>query len=442
VLARAVGNRALAARLEGATLARLRVPASNAPALAVARQPPAATPPATTPEQHGDCVFVGPLDWGQATTHGEAIPILRRMQLDGAQLQVAGFGAIAVNVDEAATWIAYIGRDPSGALSLDDARQLNAFSQEFQGNYRAAIGEFVAAIVKQLLPWRTSPMSDEDLFELREAIHDKFVHHAKEDVVSQAVELLRNANELTEKVEKWVGYGAKAEGMVGEAKMLEELEKAVAEIKGKISEAKEMAELARNIGRMVGVLGGSPAGIDDVGAMESALDVCDFAVGKLGVPGFNVLWSGYILKLSKMCLERLRSLKALLYAKSRAENIRFFFEQHRGDVGAPDLHDATFYGLAEPEQHFPGGQAMLNFMWRLMRDPDSVISVPSGVEDWFVKWREEMGAGEGEAIESDSSWRNLWNVFSRERAPNLLPWVKSHAEAAWVKLYGGMPHPG
>jgi hypothetical protein len=32
-------------------------------------------------------------------------------------------------------------------------------------------------------------------------------------------------------------------------------------------------------------------------------------------------------------------------------------------------------------------------------------------------------------------------VFSRERAPNILPWLKKNREDVWIKLYGGMPAP-
>ena len=47
------------------------------------------------------------------------------------------------------------------------------------------------------------------------------------------------------------------------------------------------------------------------------------------------------------------------------------------------LHDAA-------EDH--GGQAMLDFMWQLMRQPDSITKVPDGIEDFFVKWRKQMNA--------------------------------------------------
>ena len=85
---------------------------------------------------------------------------------------------------------------------------------------------------------------------------------------------------------------------------------------------------------------------------------------------------------------------------------------------------------------------MLDFMWQVMRNPDSIKAVPDGIEDFFVKWREEFNAGvAGEELESDDSISNLWNVFSRERAPNIVPWLKRNRDQVWIKLYGGMPHP-
>jgi hypothetical protein len=83
--------------------------------------------------------------------------------------------------------------------------------------------------------------------------------------------------------------------------------------------------------------------------------------------------------------------------------LEFFFSQHINDPKAPDIKDAIVHGV-DTGQHFPYGQPMLDFMWQVMRNPDSVKAVPDGIEDFFVKWREEFNAGvAGEELESDDS---------------------------------------
>jgi hypothetical protein len=47
----------------------------------------------------------------------------------------------------------------------------------------------------------------------------------------------------------------------------------------------------------------------------------------------------------------------------------------------------------------------------------------------------------GYELQSDDDVTNLWNVFSRERAPNILHWLKLERQDIWIKLYGGMPAP-
>jgi hypothetical protein len=411
-----IGNRAFAAQLH-------RAPPTGATA---------------APPTQGSGTWTAPADWGKATTHAEAIPLLFRIRGDAGDLKGAGFDDLGVTVDEAQTWIGYLGTDPGAALRDDDARKLTDFGHEFEDKQRAALQQVVQAVVTQLSEWSGPPISDDDLFDLREAVHEQFKNE-KKDMLENASELLKSVTEFSEKAGKWSGYAAKAQEALKAGKSLKELNEAIEGISKEVKGVKTYFDLAHNIGIMVGKLGGTPAGIDDVAAVSATLEVMDFTVGKLGVPGFNLLWGGYILPMAKACLKGIQSLKGILYKQDREGGVRLFFEEHRGDATAPKIDDALFHG--DSGQHFPGGQAMLNFMWQLIREPDLVTSVPGGIEDFFLKWREEMGAGEDEQIQSDSSWKNLWNLFSHEHSPNLVPWLQRHADEAWIKLYGGMPKP-
>lgn len=379
-------------------------------------------------------------DWGLATQTHQARSACWYIDSEARSLESAGFDGFAILAEEARSWGAAL----SGGLrplTADEARQLTEFGEEFRSQRDKAIRILADSLVRQLSNWLTiRPISDEDLFEMRETVHHQFVRGADADVLARTVELIGTVQRLIKEVEKWTGRAGKAKYVIEQAKRIDDIHKGIKEISGKVGEAKEIVELAENIGKMTGALSKTPGGLDDIGAMEGALGAMDFVISKLQVPGFKQLWDGYIYKAAKLCLSQLRGLKEQLYKGDRQEGVRLFFVEHRNDHSAPDIKGAYFHGI-DPAQHFPGGQPMLTFMWDLMRNPDSNAPVPAVAEDFFVDWREQMNAGAGEQLESDSSIGNLWNVFSRERAPNIAGWLRRNRQDAWVKLYGGMPPP-
>ncbi len=421
-MAAAMGNQAFGALVaSGGVIARDPGPGATA-------APPAAAATWDAP------------DFGLATQTLQARSACHRIESEARRLELAGFDGMAIYGEEARSWAESMG-GAMRPLTAREATQLTEFGVEFKAEQDKAVRKVAEALVAQLTKWiDAKPISDEDLFELRETVHHQFVRSVDTDVLSQTVELVGKAEELIGEVAKWGKRAENAKHVIAQAKKLEDINKGIKEISDKVGEVKKVLELAQNIGKMTGALGKTPGGVDDIGAMEAALDVADFAVSKLEVPGFKQLWDGYIFKAAKICLKQLRALKEQLYKGDRAEGVRFFFEQSRGRATAPSIKDAYFHGV-DPSQHFPGGQPMLDFMWRLMRDPDSVSSVPAGIEDFFVEWRDQMNAGAGEKLESDDDITNLWNVFSRERAPNIVGWLRRNRDEAWVKLYGGMPKP-
>jgi hypothetical protein len=455
-VAAVIGNQAFAALAQGATPSNGAGPATLARipggARRVAREPTGGGTTTAAPPQGGGSTapaspqaapakpWVAPFDWGFATTGGGAVDLLGRIRDDADELVTTGFPELAIHSDEAKTWIGNFS-DPAQFLTDDQVQKLTAFSGEFQAAYTGAIGHLRDAIVGQLEAWGVRPMTEEDLVDLKEMVHEKFVHSAQDDVLGEAVELLEKATGMVGQVDKWVGYGAKAKGVIAGAEKLEQLKEGIKEISDKVGEIKEYFELAHNIGKLTGVIGKSPAGNDDIGSFEGALDVSNFVMSKLGVPGIKQLWDGYIYKAAKAAAVMLRNLKSTIYTENREGAVPLFFMEHRGDAVAPKIDDSLVRGVDKGE-HFPGGQPMLDFMWTFVKAPDALTKVPEGVEKYFLDWKKQMGEGEGtDQIQSDSSVWNLWNAFSREESPNLVPWLKRHADDAWVKLYGGMQKP-
>jgi hypothetical protein len=394
----------------------------------------------------GAASWVAPMDLGTATDKAQARLVLGRMREEAMKVKNAEFAELDPIIEEIEMRLR--GMEPSGDLSAFDAQQLTWLGTEFKEKYDAAVRVVAQALVRQLTAWLgDAPIDDKVVFELREHVHKQFVNSEDSDVLAKSAELLDKAEDFVGRFKKITGYAVKAKDYVEAAKKFEDLDKGLKEIKDKLGEIKEYLELARNIGKMTGTLGTTPGGVDAVGAFDATLDVMNFVITKSGVPGITQLWEGYIYKASKLAVKLLRGLYDTMYTKDR-ESVQGFFSRHRGDAVAPSI-DKLLRGeesllmvhLGEPEKHFPGGQPMLDFMWKLMRD--EATSVPGAVEKYFLKWREEMGAGvdKDDQIKSDSAWYNAYNLFTTEHSPNLLAWLKRHKEEAWTKLYGGMPPP-
>jgi hypothetical protein len=405
-----------------------------------------ATAPATAPPQGGS-TWVAPLDFGSAGDKQAARFPLLKMREEAQKLKVAGFNEFDIVLDEIQTWLGNF--EQRGALSAAEVEKLNWFGSDFKDKYDAAIRQIAEALVGQLTRWMTDkPIDESVIFDLKEELHKKFISSEDPDVLAKSSELLGTVEDFIGKFTAITEHAGKVKDHVKAAKKLDDIHESLDGIKDKVGEIKAYIELARNIGKMTGQLGTTPAGVDALGAFDATLDVMNFVITKAGVPGITQLWEGYIYKVSKICVKLLGGIYDAKEKEDRAP-IKYFFDNHRGDAVAPSIKKlAVGEGNIAPlhigliDRHFPGGQPMLDFMWKLMRD--EAISVPSEVEDYFVKWKAEVGAGAGEKdqIETDSAWYNAWNAVTRERATNLLPWLKKHKEDAWVKLYGGIQPPG
>ena len=253
-------------------------------------------------------------------------------------------------------------------------------------------------------------------------------------MLSRTSELLGKAKRLMSEVEKWAGYGADLERDIAGAGKLGEIKAGLKKLSEKAGEYKRFIDLVRDVGKLTGKLGNTPAGLDEVAALESAFKTIDFVISKSAPPFLKDLWTKFIYKGAMQCTQNIQALKDLRSAAERGPVRELFFAAHRGNASAPSIKKAPSY---DSDEHFPGGQPVLDFMWQLMRDPDSVTAVPAGVEDYFVEFVDEFNAGAGgDELEKD------WNLLSRDRAPNIVPWVKRHRDDAWVKLYGAVPKPG
>jgi hypothetical protein len=88
----------------------------------------------------------------------------------------------------------------------------------------------------------------------------------------------------------------------------------------------------------------------------------------------------------------------------------------------------------------PGGVSMYQFMTAVMRAQDeSEIPwpPPEAVSNYLVRFREEISAGAGSELPTQSSWI-LWRRLNEERARG---WVLDHREQMWHMFYGALQVP-
>ena len=428
----AAGDHVVAAQLARAVLARDNGHEEGA-GTAVAE------PPQTGPASAQGSTWVAPLELGEATTRQSAALLCAMLAVEAAEMREKGFDEEFVMLQDEASARRDQFRDDPAPLSAGDVRELTAFGNEFRQAHRLAISSIANRIAGQFSQWQNPGLTEDELFELRETVHDAFIA-SDEGRLGQLTEFLEKLEDITGRVDDWVGYGRNAASLVRRAQRLSQISEAVDGIHSRVESVQEIVTLARDIGRLSGQLGDGPAGVDDITRVEGGLGALDFVVGRLEVPGISQLWGGYILPAAQASLRGLRHVMNTLYRSERGSEILHFFQENRRRATAPDIRSSLArYGNLD--RHFPGGQRVLNFMWRVMRD--EATSVPDDVEDYFVRYRDEFnaGMGRGNQIETDSSIGNLWNIFTREESDNLLQWVLDNRREVWTRLYGGMPAP-
>jgi len=87
----------------------------------------------------------------------------------------------------------------------------------------------------------------------------------------------------------------------------------------------------------------------------------------------------------------------------------------------------------------PGGWPMFFFLVAVRRaeGPEDVPwPIPEPVQAYLLEWRDQFGAGTGEAVPTTGAW--FWRDVNDER---IRDWVFGYRQRLWAMLYGAMPLP-
>jgi hypothetical protein len=87
----------------------------------------------------------------------------------------------------------------------------------------------------------------------------------------------------------------------------------------------------------------------------------------------------------------------------------------------------------------PGGWPMFFFLVAVRRaeGPEDVPwPIPEPVQQYLLEWRDQFGAGTGEAVPTSGAW--FWRDVNDER---IREWLFGYRQRLWAMLYGAMPVP-
>jgi hypothetical protein len=372
----------------------------------------------------------------RATACAMLIDIVHILQ----EFKDAGFAECQPVIDQCnAQAYSLPGADP---LTEEEAKQLSVLGLLAKASHEHALNEMKQAISAQLAAWTSSADFSGIEGEIADALHASFKDDAGKNKLTQLKELSSKVRELGEKVQKYASWAANARSVVAAAGKFEELSKAMEGFNSLLGQADDVLKLAESIATLTGLINEKPGSTaNDIAKFKAGLNIVNFAISKSDVPLIGTYWSSYIKPMTDLALSRIGALSDHTEKFDRNNVIEWWGDVKDLEV-APEIAASPVPKNRWPDI-FPGGQAMLNFMWQLMRG--GVTTVPPGVEGYFQKFKDQFNVGhdDSDSIQEQSNWHVLhpstWG--NKATLPNLPAWLNKNKAEAWAMIYGSLPHP-
>jgi hypothetical protein len=276
-----------------------------------------------------------------------------------------------------------------------------------------------------------------------EQMHLSFIHGASPEEIEKgkkALEAVKGYKEKMDTVSEWAGRLGK---LAGAAKFTEFIEnfgkksKTIGEGLSKLGTVLDAAELLATLTSGHGGQTGPQETIKQARVGLKALDVGMGVASKI-FPIFGTLWTSYYQPLTKACLDQMQKLFDIQDYGERHVTMMSWWSLHEPPtLPPPDSPDNI-----KLRSLFPGGQAVLTFMYNLVNGSGGAAS--PAVEQFFIGRKDLFNAGEDEKdklkSESTSHWYDPTSWGNAEKSPNLMSWVTRHADTVWSQLYGSLPH--
>lgn len=331
--------------------------------------------------------------------------------------------------------------DPGAALTQDDISQLTIVGGFAASAYTAgmtALRTRILAVFDSIFqpPDMTAIQRAEE--EIAEALHRSYINSSNESTVQQLREGLKQIGDYKESVDSvitWARRAASVFSLERASRFLNSVHSGSEFLGTGLTRLTQVATVAGSLQRLFGSAGSGEVQ-DGIQRFRAALDVIDVGMSFAGaVPLLGTLWSQYYAPLTRAILNTMQRVFELRDVEGRQLSLVEWMTRPRAPGETPIIPR----GL---ETYFPGGQAVLNFMYPLVNDGDPVVT--PAVETYFIQNISRFNAGLASrdrlTTESDSHWYNPLSWGSADRAPNLLRWARTNQDTIWAQLYGSLPH--
>ena len=325
----------------------------------------------------------------------------------------------------------------AGPLTTQDLADLSVITLLVQSSYSAKMDAAKQRFVQALDNFNARDTSEEEAA-IADDLHQAFLEGANDRIgaLKDSLGKLKSYADNAKKVGEWakkVATAAQAAGTV------EALGKAVGAAEGTSKVLGQMGEVL-NVARTFATIAGfdnQKAGEvqNDINRFQAGLNAIDIAMGfAKSVPLLGMLWSKYYKPLTENILKGLSKIARLREKEGKTMALLEF-----GPPTEPGKAPRIGRGL---EQFFPGGQAVLDFMYPLLNGGTPAIT--SEVEQFFLKYIKQLNVGmpESEQLQKKSQW-HWYNPFTwgaPATAPNLMEWAEKNKEMLWAMLYGNLPY--
>jgi len=333
-----------------------------------------------------------------------------------------------------------------GALEHSDVIDLNiivpgakkAFDTALQ-NLRDIVSQAVASLAKQFGSADTSVAEEQ----IAEKLHAAFTAGAAPEAIKKAKEVLAKIKEYKEKIDDVAEWAERLAKLAKAAKITEFLEnfgkksKSIGSLLGKLGTVLDVAEVIASLTSSYGAQTEAQQSIQQCRVGLKAIDAGMGVAGKI-FPPLGALWTNYYSPMFKACLDAAQKFAGAQDLLGRHVWMMMWWQTHE----PPTLPPPTDADSIKLRALFPGGQAVLTFMYNLVNGGGAKVTPE--VEQFFVERKDLFNIGEDDKdklkTESNWHWYNPASWGNKDTSPNLMSWVTRHADVVWAQLYGSLPH--
>lgn len=298
----------------------------------------------------------------------------------------------------------------------------------FNDDYRTVYEDGLALVRQPSLDAVRSLKKGKPMETLDDAKKDQMraaFHSGDESGLSQLSDLISAIEEYNSKIDDWTKYLGYLGDNIRGAKTISAINKVTGNIGGALEKVGKVITAMESIGTLLDLSNQAATdSMQSINDMKATFDTIDLALSFVkAVPFFNILWDGYYKKAIDACLAGIAKI-AELRSEQMHDLVELQIQTQRSNKNAPKLIG---------EQHFPGGQPVMDFMWQVMRKNE--VAANSEVQAYFMEHESLFEAGTDSNMEvKGDSITDFWETNRIEDLWNFVYY--NNRDHIWAMLYG------